>query len=365
MISEFKHKLSQVRGVLKSTGAEAAFIARQPNFAWLACGGEAHVALISERAVGQFLVTPKKVYLFANGIEMPRLLAEVVRGFEVEPITFAWEDAAGLRKAFAKVTDPKKVISDTGELDTQSRPELFPPLRYALHPEEVKRLRAISRQAGDAMETSCRALKPGLSEFAIAGILARECWSRDLTPAVLLVAVDERIKLYRHPLPTAKKLKRHALLVLCARHQGLIVSVSRLVHFGKLPPELCRRHQAVCAVDAAFIGHTRVGAPVAEVFQQGVAAYVEQGFADEWRLHHQGGPCGYQTRDYVGTPTVSGVVLENQAFAWNPSIAGTKSEDTILVTAQGPRILTMSKDWPVVRVEHGGKAILRPDILIR
>ena len=55
---------------------------------------------------------------------------------------------------------------------------------------------------------------------------------------------------------------------------------------------------------------------------------------------HQGGPCGYQGRDYLGSPTAPGVVLENQPFAWNPSITGTKSEDTILATVAGPEIIT-------------------------
>ena len=126
-----------------------------------------------------------------------------------------------------------------------------------------------------------------------------------------------------------------------------------------------RRHDAVCAVDAAFICNTRPGTPVREVFRRGLAAYAEQGFPDEWRLHHQGGPCGYQTRDYVATPTVGGLVLENQAFAWNPSITGAKNEDTILATARGPQILTAARDWPMLSVDHAGETILRPDILVR
>jgi hypothetical protein len=44
---------------------------------------------------------------------------------------------------------------------------------------------------------------------------------------------------------------------------------------------------------------------------------------------------------------------------WNPSITGTKSEDTILTRAAGraPEILTAMTDWPML-----GQ---RPDILVR
>ena len=102
-----------------------------------------------------------------------------------------------------------------------------------------------------------------------------------------------------------------------------------------------------------------------EIFRRGLAAYAERGFRDEWRLHHQGGPCGYQPREYLATPAVAGVVLPNQAFAWNPSITGTKSEDTILATPRGPQILTPARDWPMLKFSCDGETILRPDILVR
>ena len=104
-------------------------------------------------------------------------------------------------------------------------------------------------------------------------------WTDDhkLILTTYTLAVDERIRKYRHPLPTAKKLKRHAILVLCARQHGLIVSVTRLVHFGKLPSDLRRRHDAVCAIDAAFISNTRIGTPVREIFRRGLAGSRKDG----------------------------------------------------------------------------------------
>ncbi|HEX4644558.1 MAG TPA: M24 family metallopeptidase [Verrucomicrobiae bacterium] len=365
MYTEFGLKLARVRGLLKSTGAEAALIGRQSNFSWLACGGDSHVALNSDRAAGQLLVTPKKVFLLTNRIEMSRMQDEVARGLGVEPLMYEWHDDQGASRALKKVLDLKQVISDTGNFGTRAAPELFAPLRYSLLPVEVKRFQALGRHAEGAMELTCGAIQPGLTEYMIAGHLAEECWCVGVTPLVLLIATDERIHKYRHPLPTRKKLKRHAMLVLCARQHGLVVSLTRLVHFGKTPAELRRRHAAACAVDAAFISNTRVGLPIREIFQRGTAAYAEQGFPNEWQLHHQGGPCGYETRDVVATPATPGTVVENQGFAWNPSITGTKSEDTILATAKGPKIITESTEWPRIRVECGKQVISRPDILVR
>jgi hypothetical protein len=61
------------------------------------------------------------------------------------------------------------------------------------------------------------------------------------------------------------------------------------------------------------------------------------------------------------------VVGMRQAFAWNPSIAGVKSEDTILVSPErGLEVITRPErsSWPLLRAEVEGLGALdRPDIL--
>ena len=128
---------------------------------------------------------------------------------------------------------------------------------------------------------------------------------------------------------------------------------------------LLHRCTYIFVFDAAGELFVQLRTPVKDIFRQAVAAYDAVGFADEWQLHHQGGPCGYQGRDYLGTPTADGVVLENQPFAWNPSITGTKSEDTILATSQGTQVITPATNWPMVSVEDEDGLWLRPDILVR
>ncbi len=87
------------------------------------------------------------------------------------------------------------------------------------------------------------------------------------------------------------------------------------------------------------------------------------GYQDEWRLHHQGGPAGYAPREAIATQDADWMVKEGQVFAWNPSITGTKSEDTILISSEGNEIMTEILDWPEINVEIGGQIISRPAIL--
>ena len=127
-----------------------------------------------------------------------------------------------------------------------------------------------------------------------------------------------------------------------------------------------RRHQAVCNVDAAALLSTRPGRTIGEIFRTIQQAYADNGFPDEWKLHHQGGSTGYTGRETRGLADSKVVVRENQAFAWNPSITGTKSEDTTLCTASGIEVLTKTSDaWPLVAAQFGQQVMHRPDILVR
>jgi antitoxin VapB len=238
-------------------------------------------------------------------------------------------------------------------------------MRAILLAEEIERFRALGSLCAEAMDTAIRSVRPGQTEHQIAGRLAEETQSRGAQAIVNLIATDERIFAFRHPLPTGKQLERYAMLVLCGRRHGLVCSITRLVHFGPLPDELTQKSQAVAQVDAAFIAATRPGRTLGDVFGQGLAAYAAVGFPDEWRLHHQGGPAGYEPREYIGTPGSRDPVLPGQAYAWNPSITGAKSEDTILVGPDGNEILTSIAGWPMFQVEVEGQAgpILRPAIL--
>jgi antitoxin VapB len=156
---------------------------------------------------------------------------------------------------------------------------------------------------------------------------------------------------------------RYAMLVLCGRRWGLVCSITRLIHFGSLPDELRRKAEAVAKVDAVFIAHTRPGNKISQIFQYAVDAYAANGFPDEWKLHHQGGPASYEPREYIATPKIKDTVVLGQAYAWNPSITGTKSEDTIQVGEQDNEVLTAIPGWPVIEVQINGKAYSRPAIL--
>jgi len=219
--------------------------------------------------------------------------------------------------------------------------------------------------AGQAMEVVGYKLKRGWTEIQTAAELSKELVIRGLEASVVLVAADERLRRFRHPLPTAHKIKQTVMMVVCAKGHGLIANLTRLVHFGPLSLDLKLRHRACLSVECALWAASRPGVEAGLAFRAGAAEYSLQGFPGEWKKHHQGGPTGYETRDYLATLGERRKLQLNQAIAWNPSITGTKSEDTVLATSKGLELLTPTPRWPMVKVEYGGQKYLRPDILER
>jgi antitoxin VapB len=359
--SEWEEKERRLRALMDGYNLDAVLLSRSSNVAWLSGGGRSFVNIASDGGVGSLLVTPDARYLLTDVIEAERLRDE--EGFGEggwEIVAEAWD---GHRPRLAQLTEGLRVGTDvpgTGFADLGGD---IARLRWLLTPAEVERFRSLGADAGAAIGESAASVRPGMSEYEIAGLLASATYKRGAVPIVTLVAVDDRSMQRRHPLPTQKTLERTAMLVLCARRHGLVVSVTRLVHFGRLPGDLKDKMRAVATVDAAAVTATRPGVAANSIFTVIQQAYADVGYPDEWKNHHQGGPADYEPRDYVATPYTEQVVEAVQAFAWNPSVPGAKSEDTFLVTRSGHELLTPSPGWPQQQVEAAGHIMPRPDIL--
>lgn len=359
--AELQVKIARLRELASRYGLEAILLQRASSFAWATCGASAYVNIASTQAAASLLVTQETCYLLSNNIEAARLEKEEKLHEQ------GWEFCTGYWYEgdvwLEKLTRGKKVGADQwmpGAVDLSTE---IARLRARLTEKEGERFREVGRLCAQAMEASVRALRPGQSEYEIAALLAMEAERRGMQATVNLVATDERVFQFRHPLPTEKKLERYAMLVMCGRKYGLVCSITRLVHFGRLSAEIRKKAEAVARVDAAMIAATRPGRSLGEIFQIGVEAYGRYGYAVEWKLHHQGGPVGYEPREILATPGCQDEVISGQAIAWNPSITGTKSEDTILVGEEGNEILTAIPGWPVLLVESEGITLARPAIL--
>jgi antitoxin VapB len=368
MTPEQKQKYVEVRDYLESHKLDAVLLSRRCNFSWFTCGARNYVGHACDVGNSSLLIrrTGEAVVITSN-IEAPRLAFEDLVSHGIDIVQYDYYDAASREAVVKKVTGGLKIVADVpvAGVEAGPLPADFDQMRWILTASEIERYKIVCTETVNAVEYVCRDAQPGMTEYELAGMLSGAIRCSGAIPWVLLVASDERIEKFRHPLPTGKAIEKYFMLVVCAEMHGLICAASRLASFGTIPDELARKHQAVANVDAAMIAATVPGATLGDVFAVAQEAYVANGFADQWKHHHQGGPCGYQPREAIATPGDRTPILSGQAFAWNPSITGTKSEDTIICRKSGTQLLADPTGWPMIEGTHKGKTLPRPAILIK
>ncbi len=365
--AEVAAKLSRVRGLLRERGATALVLTRVANFAWITGGGRSFINVAAEGGAAWVLITADRARILTSNIEAGRLVEEELTGVAWEVESTPWWQAGGLAGLVAQAVGGGTVLADGGLSPAVDVGATLAEIRSELSAEEQVRAVGLGADVALALEETCRAARPGETEFAIAGRLAERCLRRGVEPVVHLVATDQRVWTRRHPLPTAKPLERWLLVAVCGLREGLVLSATRLAHVGPPPDDLLRRWEAAASVDAEMIARSQPGARAGDILAAAQQTYARLGFAEEWERHHQGGLAGYASREWRAVPGGSQTLRAGQLVAWNPSVAGAKSEDTALVPEEGqtPRILTSTGDWPTRAFPTTvGLTVPRPEILV-
>lgn len=361
--AELEGKYAKVTEWLKQKGLSAVLVRRSENVAWLTGGAvEMRVVIPSETGVGALLFTAEgKRYYLAPKNEGPRLHDEEFSALDYEPVLYPWYD--NQVSAEAKRLAGGAIGSDTPEEDA-TLVDFFP-LRESLTEAEMTRYRWLSQQTAISTAAVLEMLAPGVTEFEMEARVSGMLLAKGILPTVLLMGVDDRIYKYKHAVARGAVLEKYGMLNLCSRRWGLVVSVTRFVHFGKASEELQERFAAAAAANAALLDATREGATSAQLFSVVKESYAKSGFAGEEELHHQGGPTGYAGREWVATPNGQQKVINHQAFAWNPSVKGGKVEDTVLLKNGKIEIMTATPSLPVVTTTVNGTSYQSAGLLVK
>ncbi len=364
-LEEVLIKEQRLHELMESKSLTGILLKKQANFSWFTAGGLNMVGIASEMGVTALLITREGRYLIANRIEAGRMLNDEGLGeLGFELLEYEWFADREAELARQVAGDLAKVGADVPFANCPNLDGAIKELRYCLTENEIERYRFLGRKLSLAVEKTMLGIKPGDSECEIAGRIGALLWPDRIDPTGFLIASDERIYSYRHPIPTAKLIRRYVMVSVNARYQGLITTITRMLHFGKPDPGLLRQYQDNLEIDCRMIAATRPGVPLNHPFKTGLAAYGEFGYPDEWRLHHQGGAMGYYARDIKVTGETEDTARENQAFCWNPSITGTKTEDGFIAAAAGPLLITAPVAYPAVNCAVDGVLLSRPGMLV-
>ncbi len=360
--AEHGEKLERVAGLAHAAGVHGILLAGHHNIAWLTSGRGNRIDGSREIGTARLLVAADgRRFVLANAIEMPRLLDEELAGLSYEPIEYPWTEdqdpSRAVRAARSVLGDGVPLGADWPLPDTTGMEPVIARARFLLTEGEIDRYRALGREAGVMLGRVARSLKPGDDERDIARLIMDGAAAMRARPVVTLVGSDERLRSYRHPVPKATAWKSVVMVALCAERDGLVVSLSRVVSAGS-QPDLEARTQATASVFGRLLDATRPGATAAQLYAVAAGGYAAAGFPGEELKHHQGGAIGYRAREWVAHPKSQETVQARQAFAWNPTVTGTKVEDTALVIDDRLEMPTTSPDWPLIALGTEARPVL-------
>lgn len=361
---ELKIKHSKVKDFIRKNDLEGIVLSKLKNFAWFTGGKDVHGLVMSDEGLASLVITEDKTYLICNNVEKQRMIDEIINDTDIEIIYYPWYES-DLASTIAKIMPDAKLASDSNIRGTILLNPDFEKLKYSLSQNEIEKYRWLGRESVKCLEEVAKSIEVGDTDWSIEAKMKEEIIRKGMTPAVILAGTDERVLAYKHPYAIGKKVEKYAMLVLMAMRWGLMIAATRIVSLGPLSEDIRGRHDSSMKVDATLILNTKPGAKAGDVLKKGIEVYESEGFKDEWKEHFQGGPTGYNIRDYFVTPDTEEIIQENQPFAWNPSIKGTKSEDTILVNNSKNEIITYTGNWPVKVIKIEDKEIKRHEILVK
>jgi Xaa-Pro aminopeptidase len=356
-------RVERLDSLLAARSLSAVWFARPNAFAWLT-GGDNVVDRTADAGVAAAGYDGEQVTVVTNNIERNRLQEEELpESVAVE--SYDWYEST-LTEA-VEVTSPTPAAADfdVPGFDDLSGIELRQPLVEA----DIERYRALGEEVAEAVEAVCRSATPETTEREAAAKLRGRRAEVGIETPVALVGGSQRAPRHRHLTPTETPIEGYAVVSVTAQRDGLFASCTRTVAFDP-PAWLEARHEVATRVEATALAATRAvgttGGQAAAVFEQIQDAYEELGWAGEWRNHHQGGAAGFAGREWIATPDSEAPVRLPMAYAWNPTVEGAKSEDTVLVSESGYETLT-EDEWPTKRVDTVGfdEQFDRPAVLDR
>ncbi|WP_408958253.1 M24 family metallopeptidase [Natrinema sp. 74] len=360
-------KRARLEASLESHDLESVWFARPNSFAWLT-GGSNVIDRETDAGVAAIGYDGSDAIILTDSIEADRIAAEELPDIEasaVEIEQFPWY-ASSLSDAIAEHVGDERAAAD---IDVPGLERVDPtPLRQPLTERDRERYRELGRETAAAVESVCRELQAEDTEHEVASALRVALSAREIEAPVVLVGGATRAQTYRHYTPTRAELGDYALVSVTAERNGLHASCTRTVAFD--PPEwLLERHEAAARVETTALAATRdeatSGGTAGDVFAAVQDAYAAVGYEGEWEHHHQGGAAGFAGREWIATPDHDAPVEAPMAYAWNPTVQGAKSEDTVLVTDDEIEPLTATGRWPTVAVDavDGDLELERPAVL--
>ncbi len=259
---EITIKMFRLTTWLQEEGYGGVLINQYRNFQWITGGADMQVVTASERGPVTLVITATggRYFLCSNSEDL-RMQNEELGALGYEGVAWPWYEGASdsetMARAVAGIAQGRPLASDFDTPLATNESEALRGLRLVLTQSEIEKYRWLGRHA-EACEKVCRD-RTGYDREAGSGHDPSELMFRDIQPTVLLMASDERLFSYRHPIATDKPLESPRAGQDRRQEVGSVIAVTRYVHFGPLPGDLGRKPRGCAQVCGAYLGATREG----------------------------------------------------------------------------------------------------------
>jgi Xaa-Pro dipeptidase len=293
--------------------------------------------------------------LITTEIEAPRLERDyAVSALGWDVLSAPWYDddvRLSLACAYADVS-PRELLSDAPDVGGDVRTQLVAS-RLTLSAPEEESLRELGDLVGRALGIGLDAWRPGVTtDFDTAAAISATLESEGAKAVCLIVGGDERLRTLRHPMSIGAVVHEALMAVVVAKRAGLHVAATRIA-LRRVDDEIVPLMKSVALVHDAVVEASMPGGRWGESVDVLADAYDAIGHPGAWREHYQGGPIGFEQREFELAPGQSDSPfwgLERRApyaVAWNPSLrGGAKLEETYLVS-DSLELLTRTPGWPL------------------
>ncbi|MGI6353465.1 MAG: M24 family metallopeptidase [Armatimonadota bacterium] len=254
---EITIKMFRLTTWLQEEGYGGVLINQYRNFQWITGGADMQVVTASERGPVTLVITATggRYFLCSNSEDL-RMQNEELGALGYEGVAWPWYEGASdsetMARAVAGIAQGRPLASDFDTPLATNESEALRGLRLVLTQSEIEKYRWLGRQCAEACEKVCREIEPGMTEKQVQAMISSELMFRDIQPTVLLLASDERLFSYRHPIATDKPVEKYVQVNICAKKWGLVIAVTRYVHFGPLPGDLGRKLRGCAQVCGAI-----------------------------------------------------------------------------------------------------------------
>jgi Xaa-Pro dipeptidase len=353
-----KRAIQQIRGQFED---RALLLTTPASVSWRTGGLSDPIDITSSSDPVWVIETNEGSALLTNEIEAPRLEHDFrVTALGWDVLTVPWfDDEARIARAseYANVAFGELLSDVTGIGRTIK--DVLTRARLVLCDAERDDLRELGALAGAALGAGMDAWRPGITtDFEVASAISAALESEGARAVCLIVGGDERLRSFRHPLAIGDVVNDALMAVVVAKRAGLHVAATRLCT-RSADDDIVTLMKSLGSINDAVLAASLPGGTWGDTMIALALAYDDAGHHDAWREHFQGGPIGFEQREFelaptqIDSPFWSVERRAGSAVAWNPSLqGGAKIEETYLI-GDGLELLTATPSWPLVEGPHG------------